>query len=190
MKLTILPFFLIAFFYTVLSNAQDIPDQKKPTTLSDSIVNRKKYTNESAKMLTYENSFWGIRTYCGRQVLSNKSTRNFLQSDPDMLRKYDIGRRTLIVGDVFAVAGVLTLGSGLFATVNAYNNNYGFDLDDRILGYSLIGAGSLALAGGILLFFNGQKKMKLAIDAYNDDLLTASFQFGLTPNGIGLLVQF
>ena len=157
---------------------------------SDTILLHTPVFNTIDKTLKYEDSFWGLRVYNGKKALSNRKVRNFLQPDQLMLQKYDKGRKKLIAGDIIAATGAISLGYGVFTVVNAYGENYGFDLNDRVLGYSLIGAGAIAAATGVLLFFNGQKKMKLAIDAYNDELVATSFQFGLTPNGIGMIVQF
>lgn len=191
MKSTLITFLLIAL-YIVPLHAQDTLIQNKNVIIeNDSVVLRRNYMEENTqKILTYEYSFWGIRTFSGRKHLSNREVRNFLQRDPEALDLYNRGRSTLIGGTILAATGAFAFGYGLFATVNAYGENYGFTSSDKTLGYTLIGAGIVAAAGGVVLFFNGQRKMKLGIDNYNNGLLTSSVEFGFTPNGLGLLVQF
>lgn len=188
---TILIIAVIAFAFCVKSNAQEteVSMQKTIIPLSDTAEYRQSMTPED-RSLTYEETLWGLRTFNGKLQLSNKEVKSFLQRNPQILRDYKKGHRRLITGGALTVAGVFTLGYGVFVAVNAYSDDYGFDRNDRALGFSLIGGGALLATGGVLLFFNGQDIMKLAINAHNDEEYIRTMRVGFTPNGFGLTFDF
>lgn len=93
---------------------------------------------------------------------------------------------------VIAGAGVMAAGVALsttYAIVSKQNDP--FDDPPFVAGEIIAGVGSLALGAGIAFHFIGKGRLKwIAEDCNRRNGYATVWQFGSTPNGIGLSIQF
>lgn len=93
---------------------------------------------------------------------------------------------------VISGAGVMVAGIALSATYAIVSKqNDPFDDPPFIVGEIIAGVGSLAVGAGLAFHFIGNGRLKWIAEDYNRrNGYAAVWQFGSTPNGIGLTVQF
>jgi len=126
----------------------------------------------------------------GRSLKLN-DVENIMKDYPDLLKRYKSGLRTEKAGVVFVgIGGGLMLGSLIGLIVIADT------ADDTAISTtgSIIGAGGATMALGGLIIWGGSGKKRSAIRRYNNIIksnqTSYNFNFGITPSGVGLVVNF
>lgn len=210
----------IFFLNCGILSAQDIITMKDGTDIqakvlevAPSLVSYKKFSNLEGPtytvskleilMITYENGErelynvnnednknsllpQGIMTY---NSWSGKVSIGGVTMEREMLDKYfspedyelfNSGKRLGTIGGIFSIIGAFPFGWEIGGMIAGEKPNL----------WVLVGGGT-AFLGGLLLNGLGGGKIQRAINNYNSTLaFQPAFQFGVTPNGIGIALVF
>lgn len=121
------------------------------------------------------------------QKLSNKAVKELLASQPELLAQYNQGRTKASAGGFLLGFGVGLLGADLVTAMT----------QDKIYPTALTYVGLASTIISIPVLIGHSKKVKKAIDGYNESLLIDKTGFNFekinvitNQNGIGMRISF
>lgn len=188
--------------YTMGVNAAEM--EKGCTILAERLFG---VTASSSAIEKYKIERMGSNSYIYMgKYMDSKEYEYFLRNNcPKAYKQYQTGKKLIVAGWSVFAAGFAIAGGGTAMLIkgNKYNNDHGYDVEDKEYNYGLVDGGiamiaigpSLSAAVGIPLFSVGYSKRNKAYQVYNNTCASssaASISFNLTagPNGLGLALNF
>ena len=108
--------------------------------------------------------------------------REVMSVNSEALQQYNSGMSLFVAGQVIAYPSAFLLGWDLGARIGSGEGNG-----------TLLGIGAAGVVVGFIFYFSGENKMKNSVQLYNSkasDAVSYQINFGFTPTGIGLSMQF
>ena len=144
----------------------------------------KSQDNTAQDTISYASIYWSPRYYHHGNQISLRDVSKILKEDPEANRLMKSGKTIRALGYTMAVTGGCVLG-------------YSLNSDNRQLKRQNIAISGAILAGALVVDHLSLRKMKSAIDLYNENEkrktsndLTLSIGLSEYQNGIGLKITF
>jgi hypothetical protein len=143
-------------------------------------------TNVSANRMEGSNRLVlsGTKAYQGGRRLSNHEAQDIIgRVNPNALALFDKGVSRNRTGNICIIAGGVSMVAGFVLMGGT---------EDDGLGLTIFCGGAGALAIGIPIKISGKKNLRESVRMYNQGISNASAElnFGITTNGVGLVVNF
>ena len=135
----------------------------------------------------------GRRIYQDGGRLTENEVR-VLMAGTDALRLYNQGLQRNRNGDIWFWSGIgAVVASGVIGSINRMNAPHVSMMDGTVEGLVVgAGVGAPFIATGLILKRNGRRDIQNSVDIFNRNVQTTHIElnFGLTPNGVGMVVNF
>ena len=144
------------------------------------IFSTKICAQEQDRDLRISNGLWSYKYHIGDKVVSSAEFKQELQLHEKASKMYKSGNALNVTGTVLGGIGAFVVGYDL-----------GSRLGDGSKGNTaLLASGGVGLAGGIILYYIGEGKMKKAITLYNNSKQTSSLTLDTQGLGVRLCWAF
>jgi len=159
-------------------------------------IDKRKTERENAEKLKGENALFASGTLVlknGVELRENEVRTLFANSESYKL--YDSGRRLTRDNSIWYGTGGMLIGCGVLFIPISYLNppeNGGLPTFAKV-GIGIAGGGLAMIAIGSWRDLSGNKKIRKAVDLYNNGKMYSSsveLKFGLTQNGLGVALNF
>ncbi len=113
--------------------------------------------------------------YQGTKKLTLNEFKNILKSNPKAYQEFNSGKTLQILGTVVALPG-----AGLV----------GWSIGSGEYDASMLIAGGLSVAGGLLIVLSGDNLVKTSLKTYNKKFGNISYNLNINSTGIGIALRF
>ena len=136
---------------------------------------------------------WSGKVSVGGETIENELLVRYFT--PEDLKMYQSGKTTELIGGIVAIASSFPFGYGAGYLIGWHIGGGGTPTGEFVQPYKaakiMTIVGGVAMTTGLVIAIAGESKRKKAINNYNSSLaFQPTWQFGATPNGIGLAVVF
>ena len=144
------------------------------------IFSAKIYAQDRDRDLRIANGFWSYKYYLGDKAVSSSEFKQELQLHEEASKMYKSGSALNVTGTVIGSIGAFVVGYDLGSRLG----------DGSKANNVLLTSAGIGLAGGIILYYIGEGKIKKAINLYNNSKQTSSLTLNTQGLGVRLCWAF